>query len=232
MNRQALKIQYIYHSGFRVETEKHILIFDYFQGPIHLGDKKTYVFSSHSHPDHFNPAIFSWQNQNPDTSYILSRDISLTQKQDHVYFLSPCEEITIDDLKIKAYGSTDLGVSFLVQCLGVNLFHAGDLNWWHWWKDIPEENAKAEVSFKEEISRMKGENVNIAFFPVDSRLEHYYCIGADYFIQEISPAYLIPMHFGDDLQTPMKYAKIMEKSPTKVISVSKPGQEFYLPFYE
>ncbi|NLI92840.1 MAG: MBL fold metallo-hydrolase [Peptococcaceae bacterium] len=228
MNKQDIKIQYIYHSGFRIETEKHIFIFDYFQGQVVLGDKQTIVFSSHSHPDHYNPVIFSWQNDKPDIHYVLSHEISSVPKGVNVSFLSPYEEIVIGDVYIKAFGSTDLGVSFLVRCHGLSLFHAGDLNWWYWWRDIPEEITKAELLFKEEIAKMKGQKIDIAFFPVDQRLEHHYCTGADYFIQEIGPQYLVPMHFGDDLTTPVTYAEKMKDSPTKVIKITEEEQEILL----
>ena len=40
------------------------------------------------------------------------------------------------DIKVKAYGSTDAGVSFLVTTSGGRkIFHAGDLNDWHWQDD-------------------------------------------------------------------------------------------------
>jgi L-ascorbate metabolism protein UlaG (beta-lactamase superfamily) len=231
MGKQEVKIQYLYHSGFRVETERHILIFDYYQGPVDLGDsrKETYVFCSHSHPDHFNPIIFSWQKQKENIRYILSHDLPPNKLPDQALVLSPYQEIQTGDLRVKAFGSTDEGVSFLVRDLRRSIFHAGDLNWWYWWRDIPQEIAKAEVLFKEEIARIKGEQVDIAFFPVDSRLEHNYGVGADYFIREIAPRFLIPMHFGDDLATPVKYAEKMQESPTKVIKIAARGQEFVLP---
>ena len=228
MVEQEIKIQYLYHSGFRVETANHIFIFDYFQGNVRMGDKDTYVFSSHGHPDHFNLQIFEWQDQKQDINYILSDDISIQQKKENIFILSPYDEIQIDDVRIKAYGSTDLGVSFLIQCLGITLFHAGDFNWWYWWKDTPEEITKAELLFKEEVARIKGESIDIAFFPVDPRLEHKYCVGADYFIQEVAPKILIPMHVGEHVETSQQYAEKMKDSPTKVIAITASNQETIL----
>lgn len=228
MTKQEIKIQYLYNSGFRVETKKHIFIFDYFKGNVRLGDKDTYVFSSHGHPDHFNPQIFEWQDQKPDIKYILSDDICIEQKKENIFKMSPYDEIQVDDVRIKTFGSTDLGISFLIQCSGITLFHAGDLNWWYWWQDVPEEITKAEVLFKEEIAKIKGASIDIAFFPVDPRLEHNYCVGADYFIQEIAPKILIPMHFGDQAVTCKQYAEKMKDSPTKVIEIAEREQEIVL----
>ena len=51
-----MKITYIHHSAFLVETESAYLLFDYFQGklPEFSEEKPLYVFASHRHPDHFS----------------------------------------------------------------------------------------------------------------------------------------------------------------------------------
>ena len=55
-----MKITYIHHSSFSVELDNTILLFDYFKGNLPSFDKnkKLYVFSSHSHHDHFDESIF------------------------------------------------------------------------------------------------------------------------------------------------------------------------------
>jgi L-ascorbate metabolism protein UlaG (beta-lactamase superfamily) len=224
MGKYNLKINYLYHSGFSVETKKHVLIFDYYKGPIQFSDKATYIFSSHSHPDHFNPNILEWQKERHDIRYILSSDIKVPSNLKNTQFLSPYEDSQIDDLKIKAYNSTDIGVSFLVECEGIRLFHAGDLNWWYW-IDTPEEMEKAEKGFKDEIKKIKKEHIDIAFFPVDPRLEKNYSAGAEYFIQEVRPQILIPMHsFGHD-EAAVEFAGKMEGSPTKILTFSETDRE-------
>lgn len=228
MEKLNVKIHYLYHSGFIVETENNLLVFDYYQGSVRLGNKNIYVFSSHGHPDHFNSQIFAWQRERPDIKYILSSDIDIRHKNDRIMFISPYEETIVENIEIKAYNSTDLGVSFLVGCDGINVFHAGDLNWWYWWDDSPEEIAKAEKWFKEEIAKIKGERIDIAFFPVDPRLEHNYCIGAEYFISEINPKFLIPMHFAGNHEAAEKFADKMKGSPSKVIAITHRGQQIIL----
>ena len=47
----------------------------------------------------------------------------------------PMKNLSLKGVKIKAFGSTDIGISFLVSVDGVDIFHAGDLNWWHWWDE-------------------------------------------------------------------------------------------------
>ena len=71
-----LKIYYIYHSCFLVETKDYLIVFDYFKKPLKNKnddisleekilntEKKVLVFSSHSHYDHFNKEIFYWKNK-------------------------------------------------------------------------------------------------------------------------------------------------------------------------
>ena len=55
-----MKVTFIEHSGFMVEMEQNVLLFDYYQGeiPSFDGSKTLYVFASHSHADHYDPAIF------------------------------------------------------------------------------------------------------------------------------------------------------------------------------
>ena len=228
IERLNIRIQYLYHSGFVVETDNNLLVFDYYQGSVKLTEKNILVFSSHGHSDHFNPLILEWQKERPDINYILSSDISIQQKNDNIKFISPYEETQIENINIKTYGSTDLGVSFLVKCDGITIFHAGDLNWWYWWGESQEEIEKAEKGFKDEIAKIKEERIDIAFFPVDPRLEHNYCVGADYFISKVNPKFFIPMHFADDHEAAKKYADKMKDYPNKVIEIAHRGQEITL----
>ncbi len=223
-----VKVHYLYHSGFVVETTHRLLIFDYYQGTVPLGDKPVYVFSSHSHPDHYNPVILSWPTERTNIQYVFSSDIQVKQPQRNITIMSPYEEILVDDIRIKTFGSTDLGVSFLVSCEGIDIFHAGDLNWWYWWEDSPAGIAEAEAAFKSEIAKIKGEHIDLAFFPVDPRLEHNYGLGAEYFIKEIKPRFLIPMHFGDDCQVAVTFTDSMHNCSTKVIALTRREQSICL----
>ena len=228
MRQMNLTVRYIAHSGFQVETENNLFIFDFYQGFPQLKAKNITIFSSHIHSDHYNPQIFEWRREYPNIQYILSSDIrneqSVPKESSKITFLSPYEEITMKDVRIKAYNSTDEGVSFLIQADGVRIFHAGDLNWWYWQGDSPEGIEIAEKTFKEEIAKIKGETIDIAFFPVDPRLEEFYCFGAEYFIQEIKPKILIPMHFSEDYEAIKKFRTRMKGSSTYIIDLQHKGQ--------
>jgi len=65
-----MELTYIFHSGFALETELCILVFDYWMDPagvmprVLASAKPMYVFSSHFHEDHFTRKIFGWQEEN------------------------------------------------------------------------------------------------------------------------------------------------------------------------
>jgi L-ascorbate metabolism protein UlaG (beta-lactamase superfamily) len=248
MGNFNVKINYLYNSGFTVETENNLLIFDYCldealmgvknrrNGTVGIEDlrinKDVLVFSSHSHSDHFNPVILEWRKVRPDINYILSSDIGIDieveSNNDKLYHLSAKEELRLKDVSIKAFGSTDIGISFLVRVDGVDIFHAGDLNWWHWWDEPDKENLKAEKMFKLEIEKLRGNNVDIAFFPVDQRLKSYYFFGGEYFIKEMTPKIFIPMHFRENFEITKKFAGKFNTISTRIIELSSRGQEIIL----
>lgn len=218
-----MKIEYIYHSGFSLETENYFLVFDYYRGDIELKDKPTYVFCTHDHPDHFNPEIFNWAKGKSNILYILSSDIENTPPV-KATFIDPYEEFIINDLHIKTFGSTDKGVSFLIQVDKKNIFFAGDLNWWHWKDNTDAEKYQEEKDFKAEINKIKGNNIDLAFFPVDPRLEEYYYLGGDYFINEIQPKVFVPIHFGDNYEITKKFINKMKDSSTYIVEITSENQ--------
>lgn len=239
MDISDIKINYLYNSGFTAETENYLLIFDYYlddapekDKSINNGyisgkalniNKKIIVFSSHSHFDHFNPIIFNWRQFNSDINYVLSSEIE-SEKGTNIYYIAPYENIHIDNVNIKAFGSTDLGVSFLVSADEISIFHAGDLNWWDWYDDTAENNLAMEKAFKNEISKIKGNHIDIAFFPVDPRLKTSYYLGGEFFIKELNPKFFIPMHFGDNFSITSEFSAKIKDSNCHIATVNIRGQ--------
>lgn len=233
-------IVHLCHSSFLVETENNILIFDYFNdtpilsersienGVLSLADFKTekdiFVFVTHSHSDHYNPVIFQWEKANPNIKYILSSDIKEEVDEEHFYYMNPYETLEIKDINIKTYGSTDKGVSFLVDVDGLGLFHAGDLNWWHWKEFTGEELKREEQDFKREVDHIIGQSVDIAFIPVDPRLEEFYHLAGAYFAEKIKPKLLVPMHFRDNFYICKDFAKQLDNNSVKVAELTHVGQ--------
>ena len=210
-----LEIVYLHHSGFAITTKQHLLVFDYYQDPAALlssliqTGKKIYIFSSHAHADHFNPKIGGWQNA--VLTYFLSDDIREAGglrgvKPDKVRYLGPYETVEQDVLKVVTYGSTDEGISFFVEVDGWRLFHAGDLNWWHWKGDTPDNLRLAEDGFRKEMKLLDGLKLDVAFFPVDSRLEEYRAMGIEVFGRSTDVGQLIAMHTtGEPWKPPVDF---------------------------
>jgi len=217
-----MQIYYLRHSAVAVVLDKSLLVFDCFlcanegleRGSVSERDlknaKSVYAFASHSHSDHFNKCIFGWEKINPQTAYILDstiRDEKMPGKSlpGRTVFLSPGETYEDGYIKAKEFGSTDIGGSFYVECEGVRLFHAGDLNFWHWRDDGDEKYSKQmKILFDRELENIKNGVVKIdyAFFPVDSRIGSGHDEGADLFIEALKPGVFVPIHmngFGDAL---------------------------------
>lgn len=220
-----MKVEYIFHSGFTVETENYYLVFDYYKGDIDIKNKKMIVFSTHDHADHFNPRIFNWIDKNPNITYVLSSDIGI-EPSSHIYSMKPYESLSLDNIDIKSYGSTDLGLSFLINLDGRSIFFSGDLNWWYWEEDSESEKLDMERAFKDEIEKLKGIQIDLAFFPVDPRLEENYYLGGEYFINQLQPKVFFPMHFGDNYDITSKFIHKVSTDTSKIVEISHKNEIF------
>ena len=71
-----MRITYIGHSGFLVETGTANFIFDYYEGevPELNAALPLVVFASHRHRDHYNAVIFDWMERYPDITYVLDKN--------------------------------------------------------------------------------------------------------------------------------------------------------------
>lgn len=223
-----VKVEHIFHSGFSVETDNYYLIFDYYKGRVNLKDKKTLVFVSHGHQDHYNEEVFHWQNPNRQIDYIVSSDIRLVNEDKNIHILEPYEALTLEGVKIRTYGSTDLGLSFLVNVDGLSIFHSGDLNWWHWESNSQDENLQEERIFKEELTRIGSQKIDLAFVPVDPRLGDAYNLAGKYFIDIFQPTYFFPMHFADNFSICKDFIHDLGQTSSKVFQIDNENQVFQL----
>ena len=118
-----MKLTYIYHSGFAIETESCVLIFDYWMDPAEViprilstTNKPIYVFASHFHEDHFTKDILKWRTDYPTLSfiYILSKDIMKRRradKEDADVWMAKGSVWSNNIVNVYATGSNDSGVS-------------------------------------------------------------------------------------------------------------------------
>lgn len=188
-----MKVTFIEHSGFMVEMERNVLLFDYYQGEIPAFDleKTLYVFVSHSHADHYNPKIWTLKEKYPNVNYIISDDV---KEQKDALIMKAHERKEINGIKVETLRSNDMGVAYIVYVEGKVIYHAGDLNWWHWNGEPEEDNEYYKKTFQDEMKYLEGKKIDIAFMLLDPRQEDKYCWGMNYFLEHIGAKIVFPMH--------------------------------------
>ena len=188
--------------------------------------RKLYVFVSHHHDDHFSPTIYDLCGA--DATYILGFDVPQPHRGVR---MSPGDEQSFGSVSVHAYGSTDEGVSFLVRFAGITLFHAGDLNLWHWRQESTlREIEAAEKDFYDALEPLKNERIDVAMFPVDPRQGLMYDAGANHFILTEKPRVFIPMHWQDRPEVAIDFARRAKTAQTEVLALVKPGTVANLTF--
>lgn len=238
---RKLTVTYYHHSGFSVAMDDVLLVFDYWTGEHgELPEDKritvdflkqfrqVYVFISHEHPDHLDPVVFTWRNEAPVT-YIVAADMPVGTRGKR---MAPGDSLTLSpEVSVKAFDSTDLGVSFLVDIRGVHVFHAGDLNFWHWREESTvKEIEEADDAFRQAVEPIAREKIDLAFFPVDARQGLMYDAGANYFIMCVKPRLLIPMHFWGRAEIAMEFARRSRCRQTEVMALTRYGEQISLDF--
>ncbi len=234
-----MKATFVTHSGFLIELDGVCLLFDWWKGELPpLPDKPLYVFASHRHPDHFAPHIFTLDDGSRDVRFYLSRDIELTDHNRSEWGLSDAtaQKCTLlgssDEIPLPCGGtvrtlpSTDEGAAFLVTCGGKTIYHAGDLNWWHWEGEDKGWNRNMEVSFKRYIEPLRGVSIDLAMAPLDSRLEKAEDWGFLYLLELADIRKILPMHQWKDYEPTDRFLAAHPEYAAQVVPVRAAGQSW------
>ncbi len=238
---QRLRITHYYHSGFSVACEDILFVFDYWRGEnddlppesqisarFLQSFRQIYVFISHEHPDHLDPIVYTWKSI-AKVTYIVSADMPIGTRGRR---MSAGQRMMLENgISVSAFDSTDLGVSFLLDLRGIRIFHAGDLNFWHWREEsTKQEIDEADQEFREAVRPLEKESIDVAFFPVDPRQGSMFAAGADYFILSVKPRLLIPMHYFHRMDVIMEYARTASCRSTEVLAMPGLGDMIDLSF--
>lgn len=235
-----MKLTYIFHSGFALEFSEYSIIIDYYEdtkgkdtGYVHdyllKKESPLYILSTHSHFDHFNPEILEWKKLKDNIIYIFSKDILNENKagQTDAIHLDKLETYSDKNIDIKAYGSTDIGVSYYIKADNKKLFHAGDLNNWHWNEESTEKEIKqAEDFYLQELNLVSSDikYLDLAMFPLDPRLGKNFMKGAEQFIEAINVKIFVPMHFSSNPDKISAFEPIAKKHNSEYICWKNNGE--------
>lgn len=168
-----MKITFIKHSGFAVEMDQCIFVFDHWQDPAHVvpplfeKGKPVYFFVSHFHGDHYSRDIFTYKER--AAQYILHKDCDARGIAAPIHYMDVGEDYETPHFSVHMYGSTDAGGSYMIRAEGKTIFHGGDLNWWHWAGEPDADNRHARAWYEKELAAISEKTVDYAFFPVDAR---------------------------------------------------------------
>ena len=114
-----IAVEYLGGSGFLVAIGETAMLFDASESGAdkrQLPDKEALsaydrriVFVSHRHDDHFSPSVYDLCGE--DAIYVLGYDVPQPHRGVR---MNPGEEQDFGPVHVRAFGSTDEGVSFLV----------------------------------------------------------------------------------------------------------------------
>lgn len=244
-----MNITYIYHSCFLVETAECYYLFDYYKGelPALDTDKPVLVFVSHSHQDHYNPAVLSMLRAMgmKKIGAILPNDIKPKIYPEGWSLLpdSPCAKISLKDntnnyilkvyhskeytlpcrTQIRTLLSTDSGVAFLLTCPEGIFYHAGDLNDWIT-EDTPEEERRQMTgSFRAALRPLKDLSIDHACLPLDPHLGSHYADGFLYFLKNLNVKKVYPMHFWDKPEIAARFLEEYPQYRERIIVPTQPA---------
>ena len=221
------------HSGFLVELPSVTLLFDWWKGklPAIRQDKPLLVFSSHWHEDHFNPAIFdlgaaayvlgdmspSWLRRKGISPDNITRSISLSGNET----CNPLVDVTVETLP-----STDEGVAFLVSADGMTIFHAGDLNWWHWEGEPDPWNPDMAKNFQTYCEPLRGRSIDLAMLPLDRRLNEDGFRGPKHFLDLAKIRHFLPMHQWGNFGFTEQFLSCYPEFTKQTYPVTRKGEVF------
>lgn len=208
-----MRVTFLAHDGFFIELDSLCLLFDWWKEALPpLPDKPLLIFVSHRHEDHFNPEVFTLAERKADIQFLLGSDFHLLSRNLEKWRLTPetaakCRRCGKHDVfqplpavTVETFPSTDEGVAWMVTAEDKAIFHAGDLNWWHWPEESEDWNLNMEASFRRYTEPLRGRRVDLAMLPLDPRLKEGGFLGPDCFLRLMEVHRFLPMHQWDQFE--------------------------------
>lgn len=246
-----MKVIFLHHSSFLVELDRTILLFDYFNGSRLSGfrfkgvipqldaKKDFYVFASHKHQDHFDMDNLKLAAQYPNIQFVFSKDCKMSRNflkkhgiresvWNRITYVSSGKQYKIGEMEVRTLASTDEGVAFCVKVEDRNIYHAGDLHWWHWEGAGDLINGRMERNFKREMQRIEGEHFDLAFMLLDTRQGKDAFKGFGYFMKKIDADHVFPMHLWQDYSLIAAYKSRTDNDlfVKRIVDITKENEVF------
>lgn len=215
-----MQIHYIHHSCFAVEGDGYLIVYDYWTDPDATlntlldnalkKEMEVYFVVSHFHTDHYNADIPDCCRQHEHWHLIASYDTIRRRHIDKALPLAelrPGTEVATPHFALRAYHSTDVGVSTLTTLNdGTTIYHAGDNNNWYFPTDSLPASSRVKITAEQmdklylsTLREIKQDHpaIDHAMIPIDHRLGQEMMRGPLQFIKTIQVAHLHPMHYAD-----------------------------------
>ena len=242
LNDGEAYIWYLGHAGWAVKTKNHLFIFDYvwvprssaipenpslsdgYIDPVEIKDCSVFVFVSHSHGDHFDPAIFGWERFVENIWYIFGWKADKNPR--YHYLTEPKKMTQIDGVEIFNINHAFDGIpegAFLVKKDGLVIFHSGD-------HGCTEDNLNPLFKTNIDYLAQQEDRIDIAFISQFGRRGGGEVNRGDlYTIEKLRPKITFPMHQGGGERFYKKFAQEAQQkgAKTEVVCAERQGDRFF-----
>lgn len=236
------KVSYLDRNGFVVTNDDVIMVFDYYSDPAHALEhelksfpEKPVVFFVTSHvKEHLNKSIYEIA-QNHKRVYVMSNDVYPQNVPSTIEVAGMSKGDVIENLPgaltVKAYGTAEKGVAFLVtDKSGKKIFHSGAMDDPEVVNSVKEKKGDNDCKTGVAVNRFASEvdAVFIAFFPADINLESHVAHHTFRFLKEVKVKNLFPIHFGSMVGKGSADYAAYGVNGTAVHFLREPGQSINL----
>lgn len=216
-------IWHLGHSANLLKIDNHLLVFDYPYGttamdeilrplqPEEISNENVYVFISHHHGDHHRSTIYGWKEKISHLRFIIPE--YMERRPDDAHVIAPGRTIELDDMRIRAYPSTDAGVAFSIYLNDKHIYFAGDNGFWNRERTrTPRQYIDEDLATVDRITP-----IDIAFQVCDPLLESKGSGdgGITVFATTFQPRLLIPIHLRGDYEFPITIQRRIKKQGFK-----------------
>lgn len=235
------KISYLDRNGFIAVNNEVIMVFDYYSDPSHAlhralenNPELPVVFFVTAHTNHRPEKSIYEIAQNHKRVYVMGNDVYPQNVPDTLEVAGMSKGDIIEDLPggltVKAYGTGEKGVAFLVTDKeGHKLFHAGAMDEPAVVEKMPEKKTDSQCKVGVAVNRVAEDvdAIDIAFFPADTDSNTHLAHHTKQFLEEIKVTDFFPMHTGSDTGRSSDYAAYAING-ANVHFLREPGQSVTL----